>query len=437
MSRRFTDAQKIARVNEVITQMNLEKCQNTQIGQRHEKSISLGEKKRLAFGCEVLTDPSILFCDEPTSGLDAFMAKQVIKALEELAKQGKTIVLTIHQPSSQIFDMFDKLCLMALGQIVFLGPSKKATGIFKQAGYGINGRENPAEFCIEKLALHEGETDDDRKERVDKIKKSYDNSRMASLYIERIYGSVSERRKEMGNKDVRVSRKYAANWFKQVLWLFVRSFRATLRDPLLLKVRLAQTILTAVVVGIVYLRVGDPERETILTVNGFLFNCVRDNFILLIFPCLTVFADEMPVFLRENHGNIYRTDAYFIGKNLAEIPQYIILPVIYSIILFFMAGIHGDEIGQFIIFMFVNIIVTNLAVSVGYAAACIFGSVAIASQILPIIIWPIICFGGFFVNLKRISSAMNWLKHLSFHRYAFEIHMINKWEIHGNENITG
>jgi hypothetical protein len=161
---------------------------------------------------------------------------------------------------------------------------------------------------------------------------------MASLYIERIYGSVSERRKEMGNKDVRVSRKYAANWFKQVLWLFVRSFRATLRDPLLLKVRLAQTILTAIAVGIVYLRVGDPERETILTINGFLFNCVRDNFILLIFPCLTVFADEMPVFLRENHANIYSTDAYFIAKNLAELPLYIILPIIYSIIVFFMAG---------------------------------------------------------------------------------------------------
>uniref|UniRef100_A0A914YP21 ABC transporter domain-containing protein n=1 Tax=Panagrolaimus superbus TaxID=310955 RepID=A0A914YP21_9BILA len=83
MGRQFCDAEKIARVDAVITQMNLFKCQNTLIGQRHQKSISLGEKKRLAFGCEILTDPSILFCDEPTSGLDAFMAKQVIKALQK------------------------------------------------------------------------------------------------------------------------------------------------------------------------------------------------------------------------------------------------------------------------------------------------------------------------------------------------------------------
>uniref|UniRef100_A0A914QXH8 ABC transporter domain-containing protein n=1 Tax=Panagrolaimus davidi TaxID=227884 RepID=A0A914QXH8_9BILA len=250
MGRRFTDAQKIARVDEVITQMNLVGCQNTMIGQRHEKSISLGEKKRLSFGCEILTDPSILFCDEPTSGLDAFMAKQVIKALEKLAKQGKTIVITIHQPSSQIFNMFDKLCLMALGQIIFLGPPKKATGIFREAGYPMAGRDNPAEFCIQKLAVHDGETEEDRKERVAEIKKTYDNSNMASLYFERIYGPVSERRKEMGNKDVRKSHKYAANWFTQVLWLFVRSFRASLRDPLLLKVRFAQTILISVAVGV-------------------------------------------------------------------------------------------------------------------------------------------------------------------------------------------
>jgi hypothetical protein len=87
--------------------------------------------------------------------------------------------------------------------------------------------------------------------------------------------------------------------------------------------------------------------------------------------------------------------------------------------------------------MFVNIFVSNVAVSVAYAAACIFGTVAIASQILPMIMWPVMCFGGFFVDLNRIPPAMNWLKHLSFHRYAFEIQMINKWEIHGSELIEG
>lgn len=125
-----------------------------------------GEKKRLAFATEMMTDPSILFCDEPTSGLDSFMARQVIKALKDLGKQGKTIVLTIHQPSSIVFNMFDKLCLMALGEVVYLGPAKKMRNIFKKGGYVMNDRDNPAEFCIETLAHHQNETEDDRRVRV-------------------------------------------------------------------------------------------------------------------------------------------------------------------------------------------------------------------------------------------------------------------------------
>jgi ABC-type multidrug transport system ATPase subunit len=89
--------------------MGLTKCQDTVIGLPYTKSISLGEKKRLSFACELLHDPSIIFCDEPTSGLDAFMANQVIMCLKNLAKQdGLTIVITIHQPSSQIFKAIDK-----------------------------------------------------------------------------------------------------------------------------------------------------------------------------------------------------------------------------------------------------------------------------------------------------------------------------------------
>lgn len=83
-----------------------------------------------------------------------------------MAKDGKTIIITIHQPSSQVYDMFNKLCLMALGEIVYLGPAKKVINIFKQAGYPMIGRDNPAEYCIEELGLKEDEYDDDRRERV-------------------------------------------------------------------------------------------------------------------------------------------------------------------------------------------------------------------------------------------------------------------------------
>ena len=119
----------------VLTQLGLLKCQNTRIGVvgvkkgisgKLPKLLLLrtlgGEGRRLTFACELLSNPAILFCDEPTTGLDSFMAENVVQVLSKLAKNGRTIICTIHQPASQLFMMFDSV--MFLG-ISFFGNSKR------------------------------------------------------------------------------------------------------------------------------------------------------------------------------------------------------------------------------------------------------------------------------------------------------------------------
>jgi ABC-type multidrug transport system ATPase subunit len=114
-------------------QLGLSKCRDTQIGVPGRfKGISGGQMKRLAFASEVLTNPAILFCDEPTSGLDSVMAASVVEVLRTLASQGRTIVCTIHQPSSQIVDLFDKVLLMAEGRTAYLGNVLGANSFFNR-----------------------------------------------------------------------------------------------------------------------------------------------------------------------------------------------------------------------------------------------------------------------------------------------------------------
>jgi ATP-binding cassette, subfamily G (WHITE), eye pigment precursor transporter len=69
----------------------------------------------------MINEPSLLFCDEPTSGLDSYMAMSVVEAMRQLANEGRTILCTIHQPSSDIFRKFDRLCLMAEGRLAYFG----------------------------------------------------------------------------------------------------------------------------------------------------------------------------------------------------------------------------------------------------------------------------------------------------------------------------
>ena len=135
MDKHYTAAEKNERVEEVLQEMNLKKCEDTVIGvpQLGITGISGGEKRRLAFASELIVNPGIMFCDEPTSGLDSFMAMSIVDSMKRLANLGKTIVCTIHQPSSEIFERFDRLFLMAEGRVAYAGDSIMAYDFF--SGY--------------------------------------------------------------------------------------------------------------------------------------------------------------------------------------------------------------------------------------------------------------------------------------------------------------
>jgi ABC-type multidrug transport system ATPase subunit len=99
------------------------------------RSISGGEKRRVSIACELVTGPSILFLDEPTSGLDAYNAYNVVESLASLARDyNRTVVLTIHQPRSNIVSLFDHLVLLARGKTVYSGEFSKCHDYLEQIG---------------------------------------------------------------------------------------------------------------------------------------------------------------------------------------------------------------------------------------------------------------------------------------------------------------
>jgi ABC-type multidrug transport system ATPase subunit len=87
---------KMQRVDELIAELRLNKCQGTKIGGPLVKGVSGGERKRTSIGVELITDPTLIFLDEPTTGLDSFTATLVMDTLKELAMSGRTIISTIH-----------------------------------------------------------------------------------------------------------------------------------------------------------------------------------------------------------------------------------------------------------------------------------------------------------------------------------------------------
>ena len=97
----------------MLEDLNLTACADVSIGGELIKGISGGQRKRTSIGVEMITSPSLLFLDEPTSGLDSDAALSCVKLLCSVATdKGATVLCTIHQPSSEVFELFDSLILL-------------------------------------------------------------------------------------------------------------------------------------------------------------------------------------------------------------------------------------------------------------------------------------------------------------------------------------
>lgn len=146
---------KEQKVEDVERQLGIYHIRNQKIGSEETgRGISGGEKRRVGIACELVTSPSILFLDEPTSGLDAFNAFNVVECLVNLVKNyNRTVVVTIHQPRSNIVALFDQLVLLAKGRTVYSGPFENCQSYFDNVGYTCPPGFNIADYLID-LTMH-------------------------------------------------------------------------------------------------------------------------------------------------------------------------------------------------------------------------------------------------------------------------------------------
>ncbi|KAH8714807.1 hypothetical protein GQ44DRAFT_713405 [Phaeosphaeriaceae sp. PMI808] len=155
LPKEMSRSSKEQRVEDVERQLGIHHIRDQKIGSEETgRGISGGEKRRVGIACELVTSPSILFLDEPTSGLDAFNAFNVVECLVNLVKNyNRTVVVTIHQPRSNIVALFDQLILLAKGRTVYSGPFESCQPYFDNVGYACPPGFNIADYLID-LTMH-------------------------------------------------------------------------------------------------------------------------------------------------------------------------------------------------------------------------------------------------------------------------------------------
>ncbi|KAI8536288.1 hypothetical protein RHMOL_Rhmol10G0245800 [Rhododendron molle] len=142
-------SEKRERADVTIRDMGLQDSINTRIGGWGSKGLSGGQKRRVSICIEILTRPKLLFLDEPTSGLDSAASYHVMERIIKLAKQEqRTMVASIHQPSSEVFELFHNLCHLCSGRTVYFGSTSAANEFFSLNGFPCPPLRNPSDHYL-------------------------------------------------------------------------------------------------------------------------------------------------------------------------------------------------------------------------------------------------------------------------------------------------
>lgn len=413
------------RVGNVMSQLGLYKCQNTRIGAiGGQKGISGGEMRRLTFACELLSNPSVLFCDEPTTGLDSFMAESVVQVLSNLAKSGRTVICTIHQPSSQLYLMFDRVMFMAGGKTAFLGTPKDAIQFFEDAGFACPRNFNPADLIIHTLAVMPNEEEKCR-QRIEVICTKFQNSS---------YGRTLRIGVEKTDEGQRPSERRKTGVLTQIGALLERSAIDTWRNPSLTRAKVIQKTIMGLFIGLLYLQ-SPLTSIGISNLNGALFYLVCELTYSTIFGILNFLPTDFPLVSREYHDGLYSVFSYYVARCLSYLPLFTADGLVMLLVSYWLVG-FSNSITQVLFACLIAFLIEQSSSACGIMLSCISPSLPIAMSTAGPMLTLLSLTGGLYANVGALPSYISWIQYLSWFRYGFEAFAINQWSSVNEQNST-
>ncbi|KAL6263477.1 hypothetical protein P5V15_006268 [Pogonomyrmex californicus] len=407
--------EKLQKIDEILVAMSLDESRYTLTGE-----LSGGQRKRLAIALELINNPPVMFFDEPTSGLDSVTSKQCLALLKQLAQEGRTIICTIHQPSATLFNMLDHLYVVADGNCVYTGSTYNLVPYLSSIGLHCPTHYYPVDFLMEicngdygpyvsKLmeSIENGRCDIWRSKK-DFHLKSNDIINLEQLGPKRLYSYEIE---------FKHTPYYTANSWRQFCILVKRNAIKLFRNKVLTLSRISMHFAIALIIGILYFRIG---QDAAFVLDN--FNLSYFNILFLMYsafsPTMLMFPLELPIIVREHFNRWYKLRSYYLANKLTDFLLQLIITSIYSIIVYYMSDQINESrrLGLYMLMCFlVSLVAQTAGLIVGSGLkvqnSAIFG---------PFTMMFFIMFSGFFVHAKDVHPYLNWLFHLSFLKYAFE-----------------
>uniref|UniRef100_G3PZ54 Broad substrate specificity ATP-binding cassette transporter ABCG2 n=1 Tax=Gasterosteus aculeatus aculeatus TaxID=481459 RepID=G3PZ54_GASAC len=419
-------SEKEARVNHLIEELGLAKVADSKVGTQMTRGISGGERKRTNIGMELIIDPSVLFLDEPTTGLDASTANSVLLLLKRMASDGRTIIMSIHQPRYSIYRLFDTLTLLVGGKMVYHGPAPNALDYFTDIGYLCEPHNNPADFFLDVI---NGDSTATTKELIssrqsiqESLVEEYRNSSYSSDTRAELERIVQERKCFSYSPAHAIT--YNSSFCHQLRWVLKRTFQNLMLTPQTSVAQLGVNIFLALVVGAIFFGVKEDQSGMQNRMGVLFFITINQCFSTV--SAAELFIMERKLFVHEYISGYYRVSVYFLSKILADIALRTITSVIFSSIVYFMIGLKSTA-ASFAIFTLTVTLVAYTATALTMAISADQSIVALANIYMTITFVFMMIFSGLLVNLPSMKAWLAWLRYFSIPRYGFAALQISEF----------
>eukprot|EP00735_Rhodelphis_limneticus_P011722 TRINITY_DN485_c0_g1::TRINITY_DN485_c0_g1_i1::g.2524::m.2524 TRINITY_DN485_c0_g1::TRINITY_DN485_c0_g1_i1::g.2524 ORF type:complete len:666 (+),score=163.84,sp/Q9M2V7/AB16G_ARATH/37.37/5e-137,ABC2_membrane/PF01061.19/2.1e-38,ABC2_membrane/PF01061.19/6.2e+02,ABC_tran/PF00005.22/1.5e-25,AAA_21/PF13304.1/0.0049,AAA_21/PF13304.1/0.68,AAA_25/PF13481.1/0.0012,AAA_25/PF13481.1/3.4,AAA_16/PF13191.1/2.4e-05,AAA_29/PF13555.1/0.00037,DUF258/PF03193.11/0.00057,SMC_N/PF02463.14/0.41,SMC_N/PF02463.14/2.1,AAA_2 len=422
----FTPEQIELRIMQLLKELNISKITDSVIGDTHEggvRGISGGERRRVSIAVDMVHDPMVLFLDEPSSGLDSTSALSVVSALNTMAEEsGRTVILTIHQPSTRIMDMLHKVLVLVNGHVAYLGPFSGLQDHFRPlAPEASHVRMDPLEYALDACEYHA---------------KQGDVKVLTQRWQETVKGRAkAERQSRHGRDDENVMQLeqlhlinhpiYTNAPVEEIKILFGRAFTNTIRTKELFLARTGLTCVIGFSVATVFYNLGHSYMDIQDRLSFYVYTIMALSYTMV--DALPIFLNERSIFIRETSRGAYRPSSYTLAYSLVFIPFLLVQALMFVVVTWWMVGFAGGVEGfvYYVMIMWAAFMNANALVMFISAVTPDF---MVGNTLYGALIPLMFLFSGFFIPRDDIPGYWLPLHYVSVIKYPWEGCVINEFD---------
>ncbi|KAK7902073.1 hypothetical protein WMY93_018842 [Mugilogobius chulae] len=414
------------KVSAVMAELSLTHVAHSVIGGRVFTGISGGERRRVSIASQLLQDPKVILLDEPTTGLDSMTANQIVVLLAELARRDRIVIVTIHQPRSELFRVFSRIAIMSRGELVFCGQPDEMVNFFGQCGYECPEYCNPFDIYVDFTSVdtRSSEREAVTLNRMHEITSSYQMSDIYTNMMEKIEQSLQQ----FDKPAIPFKSKESPSGAAKLEVLVRRTARNLSRDRMGVLMRLSQNLIYGLFVAFFVMRLdGDVSKGAIQDRIGIVYQSIAASpytgmlNAVALFPSLRAIGDQ------ESQDGLYSKWQMFLAYVIHILPFSIISVCVFTSFLYWTIGMNPETlrflcytavvvvphiIGELLTVVLLGVVQDPNMVNTGVALLNIAG---------------ILVGSGFLRSTQQMPQLFQWLGYLTFQKYSCELLIVTEF----------